>query len=983
MRLREQTKQMIHSITRNRKQRHRLMAMITALSVLTGGNVFWELRETGTAITSDQLCGKQAHEHSADCYDDSGTLKCGMDEHIHSNECFSDMKADVETPEIWEKTFAVSNEASKREQTVMIAETQLGYAESKNNFVISEDGKQQGYTRYGEWYGNAYGDWNTMFTYFCMYYAGVSEDEIPYGGNARTWQTKLIENKMLHPPDSEPCRGNIVLLDTDTDGKADRTGIISNTEDRLKIIEGDHDNAVAEVEYQLNDPQILGYVSLPEPEKPVEAEAVPITFSAESPSGIKVNASAYEGTFPPDAVMIVEDVSPEEALQTADDLAADSMDAVAVDISFYVDDVEVEPAADRKVQVQISLPDEMTLQEGDYSLLHVTDDGDVQNVEEADVSGTGAEFTADSFSVYVLTSEGYKDKDEVYYVNGQPVANSPDNPYIVSVGETFRVKTRAVSWTYGGNPQGYPYGVDMNILERTIVSNEFETEGQVTYLVCERDYKALKTGTATVAVVKDDKIQGGTKEYFYIKAVEPEIYVKSSFENKHIDRVKEWLDNSEAINVGGYVPNAKGKINDSKTEGRPYAIRVGDTFEIFAPGEGTFSLKHYNLKIDGSTNYNYITSDSNSEKISEVTGSSYSNGKTSAKYEGIEPGEVEITYTSQGYTRTMWVRVLPTNDTFNHADMEIADGGKYTITSTSYINGKKVTTLKVYDAFVSYVNSAELLDSSGAPLPMRAKDTGKYEYSFSSDTNDYKKIGEDGQTQYELTSAFGRAKMYNINDVKSALFDVKITLEPEKQCTITDGVAGQWEDLGGEDKIVESYKCIFDQQGIIDAINKCPMTNGLDFTIKANGAFIDIKATKSLLGGTLTDDQFTFQLLDDKGNVVATASNDKYGNIVFLDQMYTEPGTYHYKLHEVVNEGDESHLYDKEDKDVTVKVNETPGPDGITILQAEIEGNPEFTNYVVYRLPNTGGTGVLPYITAGTALITAAMLLFIRRRKRI
>lgn len=959
--------------------------MITALSVLTGGNVFWELRETGTAITSDQLCGKQAHEHSADCYDDSGTLKCGMDEHIHSNECFSDMKADVETPEIWEKTFEVSNEASKREQTVMIAETQLGYAESKNNFVISEDGKQQGYTRYGEWYGNAYGDWNTMFTYFCMYYAGVSEDEIPYGGNARTWQAKLIENKMLHPPDSEPCRGNIVLLDTDTDGKADRTGIISNTEDRLKIIEGDHDNAVAEVEYQLNDPQILGYVSLPEPEKPVEAEAVPITFSAESPSGIQVNASADEGTFPPDAVMIVEDVSPEEALQTADDLAADSMDAVAVDISFYVDDVEVEPADDRKVQVQISLPDEMTLQEGDYSLLHVTDDGDVQNIEEADVSGTGAEFTADSFSIYVLltSSKGVKvGTGGSNEVNISTITdNSPTNPYLLPLGETISVySTDYVNegkFSVDRNGSG---SIEDKIIDRT--PNGWDTiDKSVTPSVKRAQFYAKNLGECTLIFLHQDD-WAGARENFYVRVV-PEIYVKSSFENKRINRVKEWLDKSEAINVDGYVPNAKGKINDSKTEGRPYAIRVGDTFEIFAPGEGTFSLKHYNLKIDGSTNYNYITSDSNSEKISEVTGSSYSNGKTSAKYEGIEPGEVEITYTSQGYTRTMWVRVLPTNDTFDHADMEIADGGKYTITSTSYINGKKVTTLKVYDAFVSYVNSAELLDSSGAPLPMLAKDTGKYEYSFSSDTNDYKKIGEDGQTQYELTSAFGRAKMYNINDVKSALFDVKITLEPEKQCTITDGVAGQWEDLGGEDKIVESYKCIFDQQGIIDAINKCPMTNGLDFTIKANGAFIDIKATKSLLGGTLTDDQFTFQLLDDKGNVVATASNDKYGNIVFLDQMYTEPGTYHYKLHEVVNEGDESHLYDKEDKDVTVKVKETPGPDGITILQAEIEGNPEFTNYVVYRLPNTGGTGVLPYITAGTALITAAMLLFIRRRKRI
>ena len=142
--------------------------MITALALLTGGNVFWDLREVGTALTEDQLCTIQADEHTESCYDASGTLICGMDEHVHSAKCFSDANADLETPEIWEMTFTVPEEANRHEKTALIAESQLGYAESTDNFTLSEDGIRHGYTRYGEWYGNPYGDWNTMFTYFCM-----------------------------------------------------------------------------------------------------------------------------------------------------------------------------------------------------------------------------------------------------------------------------------------------------------------------------------------------------------------------------------------------------------------------------------------------------------------------------------------------------------------------------------------------------------------------------------------------------------------------------------------------------------------------------------------------------------------------------------------------------------------------------------------------------------------------------------------------
>ena len=45
-----------------------------------------------------------------------------------------------------------------RRDLVGIAKTQVGYCESKQNFVVNDDGTRHGYTRYGEWYGIPYSD---------------------------------------------------------------------------------------------------------------------------------------------------------------------------------------------------------------------------------------------------------------------------------------------------------------------------------------------------------------------------------------------------------------------------------------------------------------------------------------------------------------------------------------------------------------------------------------------------------------------------------------------------------------------------------------------------------------------------------------------------------------------------------------------------------------------------------------------------------
>ena len=121
------------------------------------------------------FCGKDAHTHGEACRDENGELVCGTEEHTHSLACYADPGADVETAELWEQTFAgVTLTGNWRQDTLAIAETQLGYAESTKNYVVAEDGETvKGYTRYGAWCGEPYGDWNVMFLTFCLHYAGV------------------------------------------------------------------------------------------------------------------------------------------------------------------------------------------------------------------------------------------------------------------------------------------------------------------------------------------------------------------------------------------------------------------------------------------------------------------------------------------------------------------------------------------------------------------------------------------------------------------------------------------------------------------------------------------------------------------------------------------------------------------------------------------------------------------------------------------
>ena len=211
------------------------------------------------------------HTHGAMCY---GTweLVCTMKEHTHSLICYSNPEADVETAEDWEKTLAdIKLTGRWAEDVLAIAESQLGYKESTSNYIVEEGEVLKGYTRYGAWYGIPYGDWCAMYASFCLQYAGV--EGIPAEASVSRWIALLSEEEYdLYKPAGAyvPQPGDLVFFDWEQDGDPDHVGFVAElleatqTEPlKIKTIEGNSGNTVRHVTYEMSDPDILGFATLP------------------------------------------------------------------------------------------------------------------------------------------------------------------------------------------------------------------------------------------------------------------------------------------------------------------------------------------------------------------------------------------------------------------------------------------------------------------------------------------------------------------------------------------------------------------------------------------------------------------------------------------------------------------------------------------------------------------------------------------------
>ena len=123
---------------------------------------------------------------------------------------------------------------------------------------------------------------------------------------------------------------------------------------------------------------------------------------------------------------------------------------------------------------------------------------------------------------------------------------------------------------------------------------------------------------------------------------------------------------------------------------------------------------------------------------------------------------------------------------------------------------------------------------------------------------------------------------------------------------------------------------------------------------KAEPATVTIEAVKKLTGKELKDGEFTFQLKDANGKVIAEAKNDASGKIKFENLKFEDEGTYEYTVSEV-NDKQTGITYDEREFKVTVKV----GDNGEGTLSAETGSDDiVFTNS--YEAPKDGKTTDTP-----------------------
>lgn len=300
---------------------------------------------------TDLICGLSENQEVS-----VTNLVCGMEEHVHVESCYpaptettagetlpamGNPNADVETESDWLESFAsVELTEDWSENLLSLANSQLGYAESKYNLSHDQQGNIYGYTRYGAWYGQPYGPWDAKFIAFCLHYAGV--EGIPYDADTAQWLETLTEEGLYRTKaDHQPNPGDLVFLDRDYDEKADHAAILYQIQPEtgiLELIAGDWNHRVDRVE--ADEAAIMGYVPLPQ--EPSEEENGSEHYVSVSEDGITAEVQ-LNTALPAGAELTVTPIGEESEGYAA--MAAQIEEAVSeniekltlLDLSFMVD----------------------------------------------------------------------------------------------------------------------------------------------------------------------------------------------------------------------------------------------------------------------------------------------------------------------------------------------------------------------------------------------------------------------------------------------------------------------------------------------------------------------------------------------------------------------------------------------------------------------------------------------------------------------
>lgn len=408
----------------------------------------------------------------------------------------------AETPQDWEASFAdIEWKHIWAEDVIAVAESQIGYKESDENYIIDENGNRKGYTRYGDWYGEPYEDWNILFMAFCLSYAEVPDDEFPFEEDCSEWIELLEEKELFHANYKRLKPGDVIFLDHDKDEEADHVGFVRkiNEDGSLKAIEGDIENKVQSLSYVFGDSRILGFGQMPEKK---EEKTVNPLAEIEIEASIYSDA-AYSELAESSVQIVITGQMPEDVVAKAYPVEVEIEGAAVIcayDISLYLDDGTLyEPTKENPVSVSFQSQEFLDMQEEELAIHYVPENGEPEKMESTDVSEDAISFEATHFSVYAVTKEPTITGSLTLYYNNQKDTFIKDPAYSKYYNANSPIGTVGSFHLVGFGTVTMSTHTNGNVLAHTLNANSnFGTNGYPDELSYVQNYKQINGNSASM-----------------------------------------------------------------------------------------------------------------------------------------------------------------------------------------------------------------------------------------------------------------------------------------------------------------------------------------------------------------------------------------------------------------------------------------------------------------------------------------------------
>ncbi len=385
------------------------------------------------------------HHHTDACYEE--VLTCPLPEHHHTVACLSDTSADVETPEEWQAANAEAVMTGNWDEDLLsVAKTQLGYEQSEKNFEIDPaDGVTlRYYSRYGQSYGNPYGEWDVMFLSYCLKYAGIPQSAIPQEASVLSLRSSMSDmDWLLDGEDGSAANvGDIVIynkyvtrtvaVDSSADGAAD------DLDDQFSMdAEGENgaeletsgaaalDTAPAAEDAPAADSVITP--DLPDTANPEQPAAKPVDSTGTSASGADTLIPSVVSPAAEPQTTTVTDAQPVETVGIVSEADDDTLTVISGDVDGKVAEVTLSSAE------VLAVVDVAAAQYADEMLSSAVD-GALKAPDMLTLAGEPMTVsTATKLDENWISGSTIMLNGQTYTVKGTPTTDAPTLPEGVSV----------------------------------------------------------------------------------------------------------------------------------------------------------------------------------------------------------------------------------------------------------------------------------------------------------------------------------------------------------------------------------------------------------------------------------------------------------------------------------------------------------------------------------------------------------------------